>query len=139
MLNTANYNKLSQVSSSFEVVFQFRNDFTPCIFSLTLPLQRLQQLFSNIILYIAEQTKTKFSTKKGGKKRKKEKKNSAISTSVEFSLNFTPYSGFLCVATFAIYQPHSWPQHSVEIRERKCTEIILPRFTSNEICFRDPA
>lgn len=74
MLNTANYNKLSQVSSSLEVVFQFRNDFTPCIFSLTLPLQRLQQLFSNIILYIAEQTKTKFSTKKGGKKGKKRKK-----------------------------------------------------------------
>lgn len=60
--------------AALKLYFNFATTSPPCIFSLTLPLQRLQQLFSNIILFIAEQTKTKFSTKRGGKKGKKRKK-----------------------------------------------------------------
>lgn len=75
MLNTANYNKLSQVSSSFEVVFQFRNDFTPLYFLFNSPSSTTPTVVFKYNFIYCRTNKDEIFHKKGGvKKEKKEKK-----------------------------------------------------------------
>ena len=75
MLNTANYNKLSQVSSSFEVVFQFRNDFTPLYFLFNSPSSTTPTVVFKYNFIYCRTNKDEIFHKKGGvKKEKREKK-----------------------------------------------------------------